>query len=69
MKLDGYIPAMSKQDQRPLEVWEKSATIVTLNGQNHYQLALPWKQGNREFVVLPPLVKCQAMAKKRMSNL
>ena len=60
---------LSQDDKRALQVWEDSIKLVEHQGEPHYQLALPWKQGKREDVKLPPLSACDSMARRRMQNL
>ena len=67
--VDGHRLGMSKQDRQALQAWEDSACYVIHQGKTHVQLALPWAEGKREDVKLPPLEKCQAMVEKRMKSL
>ena len=59
----------SLDDQRALKVWRDSCKLITFQGEPHYQLALPYVQGERENVKLPPLEKVDKMARKRMAGL
>ena len=59
----------SLDDQRALKVWRDSCKLITFQGEPHYQLALPYAQGERENVKLPPLEKVDKMARKRMAGL
>ena len=65
----GHKLGMSRRDAKALKVWDESATYVEHQGRTHLQLALPWVQGPRESVKLPPPERVEAMVRKRMSNL
>ena len=67
--IDGHRLGMSKQDRRALSTWEKSAKYVLHQDKDHVQLALPWVEGDRSDVSLPPLREWESMAKRRMSSL
>ena len=60
---------LSQEDVKALKVWDETCRLVEHQGKPHYELGLPWRQGKREDVILPPLSDRKNMAKKRMINL
>ena len=60
---------MSQDDMRAMSIWENSIRLTQCQDGPHYELALPYRQGDRKDVKFPDQEACKKMAQMRMTKL